>query len=158
MLFMITIFTDGSCDINKRGAKNIGGYAYVILNEYGIKIHEFVGKELNTTNNRMELKAVIESIKKVGNTRDEVLIHSDSQYVVNAINQKWVNNWAKKGFVKGQYKKDIPNRDLWEELLGLLRPNIRLVWVRGHNGNKFNEECDALASSVFKKDYIINKN
>jgi len=152
---MIVVFTDGSCNFNTRGAKNIGGYCYVVLNESNVKIRDFVGKETNTTNNRMELMAVISALQSLKNTNEEIVVHSDSQYVVNSINQKWINNWKLHDFRKGKNGKDILNRDLWIEMYSLLKPNIKFKWVKGHNSNIWNEYCDKLVQSVYQKPRIV---
>ncbi len=153
---MYTIFTDGSCDINYRGAKNIGGYAFVIINEHGVKTHEYVDKEENTTNNRMELMAVITAMKYANKLGEETLINSDSQYVVNSINQGWLQNWKRMDFKKGKFKKEIPNADLWKILDEQLSPKIKFKWVKSHtNTNSWNDYVDGLANKVFEKNFRV---
>ena len=152
---MYTIFTDGSCDINKAGANNIGGYAFVILNEHGVKVHEDVGRATRTTNNRMEMMAVIASLNKLKYTDEKILVQSDSTYVVKPFTEDWITGWKAKGFKKGQ--SDMPNKDLWELLWPLVGTNVTFKWVRGHNGNQWNEHCDKLAASVYEKNFkVIN--
>jgi len=153
---MITVFTDGACNHNKIGTPNIGSFAYVVLNESGNKIKESVTKELNTTNNRMELKAVIAALKDLKQYKSDILICSDSQYVVNPINQNWIANWKKNNFQRGKFKKDIPNKDLWLEFCALLTPNVKLKWVKGHSAeNVWNDYVDKLGQTVFTKKFTI---
>ncbi len=97
-----------------------------------------------TTNNRMELKAVIEGLKALKEPCD-VTIYSDSSYVVNAINE-WLENWVKRDF------KKVKNPDLWREYLEVAAPHrVRAIWVRGHNGHVENERCDELARTTAQK-------
>ena len=131
---MYRLYTDGSC-IGNPGA---GGYGGVI--ESNGMTTEFKGAERHTTNNRMELMAVIQGLSIIprGST---VHIISDSQYVLNGIN-KWIYGWEKRQFV------DVKNGDLWVQFSNLRRDfTITTEWVRGHNGHKQNERCDALAHS-----------
>ncbi len=131
----VVIYTDGS----SRGNPGPGGYGVVLLSEKG-HYKEISEGFRKTTNNRMELLSVIvglESIKKEGT---EVTIFSDSKYVVDAVEKGWVFGWEKKGFSK---KK---NPDLWKRFLRIYRKHkVKLDWVKGHAGNKYNEKCDELA-------------
>ena len=130
----VTIYTDGAAS----GNPGPGGYGVVM--ESGKHRKELWGGFRKTTNNRMELLAVIvglESLKKPGM---EVTVVSDSKYVVDAVEQRWVFGWEKKGFAK---KK---NPDLWKRFLEVYRKhNVRFQWVRAHNGHPQNELCDELA-------------
>lgn len=139
---MIYLYTDGACHV-KTG---VGGFAYVIV--YNNKFKKYSQKAINTTNNRMELLAVIEGLIYIYN--DELLtkeknikVLSDSQYIVNAINKNWLLKWSKENFVNRL------NADLWRRLLKVLKEftnaQIEFVWIRGHSGNHFNELCDKLA-------------
>lgn len=143
---MYTIYTDGSCNINRKGANNIGAWGYVVINEHGVKIREGCEKVLNTTNNRMELCAVIASLKALSDQTEPVTLFTDSEYVSNSINKGWMLKWKSKNFKKARGTVDIPNRDLWIELDALIKPNVKIKWVRGHNGNIWNEYCDKLCS------------
>lgn len=128
----ITLYSDGS----SLGNPGPGGYGGIL--EYQGRTKEFSGGEPYTTNNRMELRGVIEGLKLLKEPC-EVLIVSDSSYVVNGIN-KWLANWVAKNFAK------VKNVDLWQEYLQLAAPhNIRATWVRGHDGHPQNERCDVLA-------------
>jgi ribonuclease HI len=128
----VTLYSDGS----SLGNPGPGGYGG-ILQFHGHK-KEFYGGEAHTTNNRMELKGVIEGLKMIKEPCDVTVI-SDSAYVINAINS-WLSNWIKKEF------KKVKNVDLWHEYLVYGSPhNIKGLWVRGHNGHEENERCDKLA-------------
>lgn len=131
---MITIYTDGA----SRGNPGPGGYGVVML--YGSLRKELSEGFRLTTNNRMELLSVIvglETLKKEGCT---VTVYSDSKYVVDAVEQKWLLGWEKKGF------KDKKNPDLWMRFLRIYRKHqVKFVWVKGHHVNKENNRCDELA-------------
>jgi len=133
----ITIYTDGS----SRGNPGPGGYG-VILMWKGHRKEISAGYRL-TTNNRMELMGVIAGLEAIKKEGQQVTIYSDSQYVVNAIEKKWVFGWIKKGF------KDKKNKDLWLRLLDSYRKHqLQFVWVKGHATNPFNNRCDELATSA----------
>jgi len=151
------IYTDGACDVNDRTKTNTGAYGYITINDSGVKIAEFVHTEHNTTNNRMELKAVLQVLEDYANHKEEITIMSDSTYVVNAINKKWINKWQKRKFQK--QGKDIPNKDLWEKYLTLVKPNISFKWVKGHSTNIHNQYVDKLVfgETVKNKIRIINR-
>lgn len=133
----ITIYTDGS----SRGNPGPGGYG-VILMWKGHRKEISAGYRL-TTNNRMELMGVIAGLEAIKKEGQQVTIYSDSQYVVNAIEKKWVFGWIKKDF------KDKKNKDLWLRLLDSYRKHqLQFVWVKGHATNPFNNRCDELATSA----------
>ena len=133
----IIIYTDGAAF----GNPGPGGWAAVM--KYGSHRKTFSGGFYRTTNNRMELKAVIEALKKIKNDGYPVIIYSDSKYIVNAVNEGWVFNWEQKGFKKRK------NPDLWKEFLNYYRKhNVRLEWVKGHEGVEENEVCDNLAKKA----------
>jgi ribonuclease HI len=131
---MIKVYTDGA----SRGNPGPGGFGVVMI--YGALRKEISEGFRYTTNNRMELLSVIvalESLKKEGTT---VTIYSDSKYVVDSVEQKWVFGWEKK------YFKDKKNEDLWKRFLRIYRKhNVKFVWVKGHASNKENNRCDELA-------------
>ncbi len=143
----VTIYTDGAARGNPDGP---GGYGVVMqyIDSKGV-LHE---KELSegypkTTNNRMELMAVIAGLEALNRPCD-VEIHSDSQYVIKAFNDHWIDGWIKRGWKKAD-KKPVLNDDLWKRLLEAAKPhNITWIWVKGHNGHPENERCDALATSA----------
>lgn len=129
----VSIYTDGACS----GNPGPGGYAYIIVSDEKI-IYEFSSYVPNTTNNRMELRAVIEALKHTNAT--EITLFSDSRYVIDAINKKWVYTWEKNNWVKRK------NKDLWIEFLEQNKnKNITYIWVEGHKDNIYNNKCDALA-------------
>ena len=134
---MIKIWTDGSC----LGNPGPGGWAFVVTD--GKNIAERNGGEKNTTNNRMELSAVIAALNAT-KKHDSVEIHTDSQYVKNGM-ESWLKNWKAKNWRTAD-KKPVKNQDLWQKL-DELASNIKIhwVWVRGHDGEEFNERCDELA-------------
>ena len=133
-------YTDGSCI----GNPGPGGYAYILI--YGDLKKEFSGYEPETTNNRMELTAVIEGLSALKEPC-EVTLTSDSKYVIDSITKGWVYGWKKKGWIKSD-KKPALNSDLWEELLDLLEMHdVNIEWVKGHAGHPENERCDKLAAA-----------
>jgi len=134
---MIVIHTDGSA----LGNPGPGGYGVVL--RFGDKVKELSAGFRNTTNNRMELLAIIVAIKSLKTKKYPVHIYSDSKYVVDSITKGWLTNWVKKGF-KG--KKNV---DLWKQYLEVCQGyDLKFHWVKGHAGNPDNERCDQLA--VFK--------
>ncbi len=139
----VEIYTDGACS----GNPGKGGWGAVLV--YGGKEKELSGAEKDTTNNRMELTAVIEALDALKQPCNVVLT-TDSKYVCDAINKGWVYSWKKNGWKKSD-KKPALNVDLWEKLLPLLeKHNVEFVWVKGHNGHPYNERCDTLAVSEYK--------
>ena len=130
----IQIYSDGAC----RGNPGPGGWGILLV--YDDTEKEIYGGELETTNNRMELLAVIiglEALKKEG---QHVQVYSDSKYVVDAVEKGWLLGWEKKGF------KGKKNPDLWKRFLVILRRHqVKFNWVKGHAGNVYNEKCDQLA-------------
>ena len=136
----VDIFTDGACS----GNPGPGGWGAIL--RYGAHELTLSGGAAETTNNRMELTAVIEALRKL-KYPCRVTIYTDSKYVADAFLQGWIWNWIKKNWVKSD-KKPVLNPELWQELLGLLRPHdYSFVWVKGHAGHPENERCDALATA-----------
>lgn len=141
----IDIYTDGACS----GNPGPGGWGAVLL--YGDNKKEISGAEPQTTNQRMELLAVIKGLEALKVTGWDVTIHSDSAYVVNALNNNWLENWQRNGW-KNSKKEDVANQDLWKSLLPLLKLNsIKMKKVKGHSGDKWNERCDDLATGAIKE-------
>lgn len=139
----INIYTDGACS----GNPGPGGWGAVLIYN-GIE-KQISGGEKNTTNNRMELTAVIEALKALKEPCN-VTLTTDSKYVCDAINKQWVFGWQRNNWRKAD-KKPALNVDLWEQLLELLKIHkVEFVWVKGHNGHKYNEICDALAVSEYQ--------
>ena len=134
----IEIFTDGSC-IQNPGP---GGWAAVIIKDGEEK--EISGGDKLTTNNRMELLAVISALRTLPDGCD-VTVTTDSQYVSNAFNKGWITKWERQNWMRNR-KEAVINPDLWKELLSLTRKHkVKFVWVKGHAGHKYNERCDKLA-------------
>ena len=139
----INIYTDGACS----GNPGPGGWGAVLVYN-GIE-KQLSGGEKNTTNNRMELTAVIEALKALKEPCN-VTLTTDSKYVCDAINKEWVFGWQRNNWRKAD-KKPALNVDLWEQLLELLKiHNVEFGWVKGHNGHKYNEICDRLAVSEYQ--------
>lgn len=134
----IIIYTDGACSFNP----GPGGWGVILM--YNDVKKELSGGDKLTTNNRMELTAVIEGLKAL-KEKCEVSIYSDSAYVVNAFLQNWVSNWQKNNW-KTSNKKEVANQDLWQILLELTQKHI-ISWhkVKGHADNPYNNRCDELA-------------
>lgn len=147
----ITIYTDGACS----GNPGPGGWAALVMSDKGTT--EIHGGEYSTTNNRMELTAVIEALKLVEEPCN-VMIYSDSTYVVNSFTKGWLANWESSGSLTSD-TSPTPNSDLWLKLLSLLRrENIKkyeFFWVRGHSGDPKNERCDELAHAESEKNRDI---
>jgi ribonuclease HI len=143
---MIEIYTDGASS----GNPGPGGYGVILRS--GQHYKELSAGYRKTTNNRMELLAVIKALEALKNPNQTVTIHSDSKYVIDAIEKRWVHGWVAKGF------KDKKNKDLWLRYLELSKLHrINFVWVRGHNGHPENERCDQLAVAASKqKDLLID--
>lgn len=143
----VTIYTDGAARGNPEGP---GGYGAIIqfVDSKG-SLHE---KELSrgyrkTSNNRMEMMAVVAALEALIRPC-EIDLYSDSQYVVNAFNQNWIDHWKKNGWVTSA-KAPVKNKDLWERMLKAASPHrIRFHWVKGHNGQPENERCDRLATGA----------
>ena len=144
MLKKVEIWTDGACPCNP----GPGGWA-AILNYMGIE-KEISGGKLDTTNNYMELTAVIQALNALKEPC-EVTLYSDSSYVVNAITENWLAGWQRNGF-KTAGNKPVKNQELWEELLVLLKKHqVNFVHVKGHADNQNNNRCDKLAREQIQK-------
>ena len=134
----VSIYTDGAC----KGNPGRGGWGTILV--YGEHEKELSGGAVMTTNNRMELMAVISGLEALREPC-EVTLYSDSRYLVDAINEGWARSWQKTAWKGGKAK----NPDLWEQLLSLLDVHrVTFLWVRGHDGHEENERCDALATAA----------
>ena len=144
----VEIFTDGACS----GNPGPGGYGAIL--RYKQHELELSGGEMRTTNNRMELSAVIAGLEALTEPC-QVTLYSDSKYFIDAIQQGWAVKWKQKGWMRSSKEKAL-NPDLWERILQLLEiHDVTLVWVKGHAGHPENERCDRLAvaeSQKFKKE------
>ena len=133
----LIVHTDGSA----RGNPGPGGYGTIL--QWGHAYKEFSQGYRLTTNNRMELMAVIVALKQLNRTGLNIVIYTDSQYVLNAVEKGWLKNWIRTGF------KDKKNADLWMEYHRLAQNhNIRFIWVKGHADNPLNNRCDMLATAA----------
>ena len=133
----VTVYTDGACS----GNPGPGGWGAILM--YGGKAKELSGGEKETTNNRMELSAVIEALSALKEPCG-VELYTDSQYVANAINEGWLKSWIKRGWRRKA--GEVKNIDLWEKLIPLLeRHMVEFIWVKGHSENECNNRCDELA-------------
>ncbi|MBR3149866.1 MAG: ribonuclease HI [Eubacterium sp.] len=140
----VQIYTDGACS----GNPGKGGWGAVLV--YNGKEKEISGGEPETTNNRMELTAVIKALQELKEPC-KVTLTTDSKYVCDAINQGWLNSWINNNWRKAD-KKPVLNIDLWQELLPLLEEHdVTFFWVKGHNGHPYNERCDTLAVNEYMK-------
>ena len=134
----VEIFTDGACS----GNPGAGGWGAVL--RYGEYEKELSGGEANTTNNRMELTAVIQALKAL-KIPCAVKLTTDSKYIVDSVTNNWVYSWKKRNWIKSDGKQAL-NIDLWEQLLPLLaKHEVSFIWVKGHAGHPENERCDKLA-------------
>lgn len=148
----IDFYTDGSCSTKTE----MGGWASICV-EDGQIIDTQQGYEPYTTNNRMELMAILsalESIDTIETRHIEVTIYCDSAYVVNCLNNRWYNNWLTNGW-KTSDKQDVKNKDLWSRLLSLYiklnaKIQLKIIKIEGHKGNKWNEYVDLLAKKQRK--------
>ena len=139
----VTVYTDGACS----GNPGVGGWGAVLF--YNGFSKEISGAEGETTNNRMELTAAIRSLNLL-KEKCSVSLYSDSAYLVNAFNEKWIFGWKKKNWKKEG--KDIPNADLWQELYRLNGfHELTFIKVKGHSDNEYNNLCDKLATGAIKE-------
>lgn len=140
----VEIYTDGACS----GNPGVGGYCAILIYNGVEKVVSASEKE--TTNNRMELLAVIKGLECLKESCN-VMIYSDSQYVVDAFNQKWIESWIANGW-RTASKKEVKNPDLWKTLVELAKKhNITFIKVKGHADNEYNNRCDQIAVSEYKK-------
>lgn len=140
----VIVYTDGACS----GNPGPGGWGAILI--HGKKEKELSGGEAHTTNNRMEMMAVIEAFKAMKKPC-HVKIHSDSALIINAMTKGWIENWQKKGWRKAD-KKPVENKDLWEAmLLAMNTHKVSWIKVKGHSGLELNERVDQLAVAESKK-------
>jgi ribonuclease HI len=141
----LTIYTDGS----SRGNPGRGGFGAILM--YGNKRKELSQGYRMTTNNRMELLAVIVALEALKTTNIPVTVFTDSQYVVNSIEKKWLDKWLKTNFAGGK-----KNRDLWLRYAKAAAPlTIKFHWVKGHADNLYNNRCDALATAAADRNNLL---
>jgi ribonuclease HI len=142
----IIIHTDGACS----GNPGKGGFGVVMQLENSNYYKEISQGFLLTTNNRMELLAVIVALETIKIPKSKVVVISDSKYVVDAVNQNWIIGWRKKNY------KDVKNPDLWKRFsLIFLQHQVTMQWIKGHNNHPLNERCDFLAVEAIKKEPLL---
>lgn len=140
----VNVYTDGAC----RGNPGAGGWGAIL--EYNGRRREMSGGEPETTNNRMELTAVIEALSALKEPC-EVNLFSDSKYVIDGLSKGWAQSWKSKGWKKAD-KSPALNPELWDRLLGLVKIHkINYNWIKGHDGHPENERCDTLATTEADK-------
>ncbi|MEX0934924.1 MAG: ribonuclease HI [Candidatus Paceibacterota bacterium] len=142
---MLIIFTDGAA----RGNPGPGGYGAVIVNKNEGTVVELGGREDETTNNRMELKAALESLRFISKTREPITLYTDSKYLVNGIT-KWIHGWRKRDW-QTKNKTEVLNKDLWKELAKFNRDDIEWERLPGHSGLPGNERADEIATRYADK-------
>ena len=141
---MKKIFTDGAC----KGNPGRGGWGFAVYDEQEVEIASKFGSESLTTNNRMELQAVLEALLFYTNDEEEIMIITDSNYVYRGITS-WITRWKKNGW-KTCNGTEIRNQDLWLRLDLQSRKNTNFEWIKAHNGNRGNERADELANQALK--------
>lgn len=141
----IRLFTDGACS----GNPGPGGWAYVLQHDASGTEREASGGQADTTNNRMELMAVIEGLRAI--KRPSVVeLHADSQYVLRGLSE-WMDGWKARGWTRGKKREPVMNVDLWKILDGLREIHtLEYHWVRGHTGHPENERCDTMAVAALE--------
>ncbi|QAY67093.1 ribonuclease HI [Paenibacillus protaetiae] len=140
----VTIYTDGACS----GNPGPGGYGAVLF--YGQHKKEISGGEKHTTNNRMEILAVIEALSLLKEPCN-IKVYSDSAYVVNCFQQNWIRGWQRNGW-KNSKKEPVENQDLWKKLLDVMSQHqVEYIKVKGHSDNEWNNRCDELAREAIKR-------
>lgn len=143
----VTIYTDGSARGNPDGPGGYGTVIHYIDPRGKLHVKELCGGYKRTTNNRMELMAAIAGLEAL-NRPCEIDLYSDSQYLVKAFNEHWLDGWIKKGWKRGK-NEPVKNVDLWKRLLEAKKPHqVAFHWVKGHAGHEMNERCDFLATSA----------
>lgn len=139
----VKLYTDGACS----GNPGKGGWGAILV--YGKYKKELCGGEKETTNNKMELTAAIEGLCALTEPC-EVMLYSDSKYLIDGMTKGWVRSWKSKGWKKSDGKMAL-NIDLWEKILELdEKHKIEYIWVKGHAGNEYNEKCDRLAVNFYQ--------
>jgi ribonuclease HI len=143
----VKIYTDGSARGNPDGPGGYGTVLYYTDTKGQLHVREYSQGFVRTTNNRMELLAAIVGLEAL-NRPCQVELYSDSQYLVNAFNQHWIDSWQKKNWKRGK-NEPVKNVDLWKRLLAAKAPHqVTFIWVKGHNGHPENERCDQLATAA----------
>ena len=143
----VTIYTDGSARGNPNGPGGYGAVLHYVDSKGTLHERELSQGYARTTNNRMELMAAIAGLEALVRPC-QVSLYSDSQYLVKAFNEHWIDGWQKKNWKRGK-NDPVKNVDLWKRLLAAMEPHeVKFVWVKGHNGHEMNERCDQLATAA----------
>lgn len=151
---MVKIYTDGAARGNPDGPGGYGTVMEYVDSKGELHLRELSQGYVQTTNNRMELMAVIAGLEAL-NRPCQIEVYSDSKYVVDAFNQHWIDGWLKKGWKRGK-NEPVKNVDLWKRLLKAKEPHeVTFIWVKGHDGHLQNERCDTLATSAADGDALI---
>lgn len=144
---LVKIFTDGAARGNPEGPGGYGTILQYVDTAGRLHEREFSQGYKKTTNNRMELMAAIAGLEAL-NRPCGVELYSDSKYLTDAFNKKWIDGWIRKGWKRGK-NEPVKNVDLWKRLLAAAQPHeIRFIWVKGHDGHPENERCDRLATTA----------
>ena len=143
----VKIYTDGAARGNPDGPGGYGTVLHYVDNKGVLHEREYSQGYVKTTNNRMELMAAIVGLEAL--TRPcEVEIYSDSRYLTDAFNKKWIDGWIRKNWKRGK-NEPVKNRELWERLLKAMEPHkVNFIWLKGHDGHEMNERCDTLATTA----------
>ena len=143
----VTIYTDGSARGNPNGPGGYGAVLHYVDSKGTLHERELSQGYARTTNNRRELMAAIAGLEALLRPC-QVTLYSDSQYLVKAFNEHWIDGWQKKNWKRGK-NDPVKNVDLWKRLLAAMEPHeVKFVWVKGHNGHEMNERCDQLATAA----------
>ena len=151
---VVKIYTDGAARGNPDGPGGYGTVLHYVDSKGALHEREYSQGYVRTTNNRMELMAAIVGLEAL--TRPcEVELYSDSKYLTDAFNKKWIDGWIKKNWKRGK-NEPVKNRELWERLLKAKAPHqVTFIWVKGHDGHEMNERCDTLATTAADGDDLI---
>lgn len=151
----VTLFTDGAARGNPEGPGGYGAVLQYVDTKGTLHEREFSAGYKKTTNNRMELMAVIVGLEALTKACDVVVV-SDSKYVTDAFNQHWMDSWLKNNW-RTSGKKPVKNVELWQRLLKAMEPhNVSFEWVKGHDGHPENERCDKLATDAADGDILLD--
>ncbi len=151
---LVKIYTDGSARGNPNGPGGYGCVLHYVDSKGNLHEREFSAGYKKTTNNRMEIMAAIVGLEALTKPC-QVELYSDSQYLVNAFNQHWIDGWLKKGWKRGK-NEEVKNVDLWKRLLEAKAPHqVTFLWVKGHAGHEMNERCDELATTAADGDNLL---
>ncbi len=153
-MMKVTMYTDGAARGNPDGPGGYGTVLSCVMKDGTEHLREYSGGYVRTTNNRMELMAAIIGFEALTKPC-EVEVYSDSQYLVKAFNEHWLEGWVKKGWKRGK-NEPVKNVDLWKRLLLAMEPHkVQFFWVKGHAGHPQNERCDVLATTAADGDDLM---